>query len=98
MLALSPLAAPVDLNQPGHYVHWGVVQISVANLVVIGIMIVLFVAALLLPVPKPKDQRLPRRPPPATGPVGCAAVPLTASRRTSCFRSDSRSTSSRGST
>jgi hypothetical protein len=41
----------IDLNHPGHYVHWGVVQISVANLVVILVMIVLFVAALLLPFP-----------------------------------------------
>ncbi|MFD5467223.1 hypothetical protein ACFWIQ_31015 [Kitasatospora sp. NPDC127059] len=46
------LAAPVDLNHPGHYVHWGVVQISVANLVVIGVMVVVFLAALLLPFPK----------------------------------------------
>jgi hypothetical protein len=41
----------IDLNHPGHYVHWGVVQISVANLVVILVMIALFVAALLLPFP-----------------------------------------------
>jgi len=51
------IAAPVNLNHPGHYVHWGVIQISVANLVVIGIMVVLFVAALLLPFPKGRDRR-----------------------------------------
>ncbi|MEV6019251.1 MULTISPECIES: hypothetical protein [unclassified Streptomyces] len=45
------LAAPIDLNGTGHYLHWGVVQISVANLVVIALMIVVFVAALLLPFP-----------------------------------------------
>ncbi|MFF4541915.1 hypothetical protein [Streptomyces aureus] len=45
------LAAPSDLNGTGHYLHWGVVQISVANLVVIALMIVVFVAALLLPFP-----------------------------------------------
>lgn len=45
------VAAPVDLNHPGHYVHWGVIQLSVANLVVIGLMLVLFVVALLLPFP-----------------------------------------------
>ncbi|MEU6534371.1 hypothetical protein [Streptomyces sp. NPDC047000] len=45
------LAAPVDLNGPGHYVHWGVIQLSVANLVVIGLMVIVFVAALLLPFP-----------------------------------------------
>ncbi len=43
---------PVNLNHPGHYLHWGVIQISVANLVVIAAMIVVFVAALLLPFPK----------------------------------------------
>jgi hypothetical protein len=46
------LAAPVNLNHTGHYVHWGVVQISVANLVVIVGMVVVFAAALLLPFPK----------------------------------------------
>jgi hypothetical protein len=40
------------LNHTGHYVHWGVVQISVANLVVIVLMVVVFAAALLLPFPK----------------------------------------------
>ena len=44
--------APINLNHTGHYVHWGVVQISVANLVVIGVMIIIFMAALLLPFPK----------------------------------------------
>ncbi|MFE7856788.1 hypothetical protein ACIRP3_21870 [Streptomyces sp. NPDC101209] len=45
------VAAPVDLNGTGHYVHWGVIQLSVANLVVIGVMVVVFVLALLLPFP-----------------------------------------------
>ncbi|MEY9934494.1 hypothetical protein ABH926_009162 [Catenulispora sp. GP43] len=48
----SVVAAPVDLNHTGHYLHWGVIQISVANLTVIGIMILVFVLALLLPFPK----------------------------------------------
>lgn len=49
-------AAAVDLNHNGHYLHWGVIQLSVANLVVIGIMIVIFVAALLLPFPKGRSK------------------------------------------
>jgi hypothetical protein len=49
--------APVDLNHTGHYVHWGVIQISVANLVVIGIMILLFVLALVLPFPRGRGHR-----------------------------------------
>lgn len=55
--AASVLAAPVNLNHPGHYVHWGVIQISVANLVVIAIMVVLFVLAVLLPFPKGRGRR-----------------------------------------
>lgn len=39
------------LNGPGKYVHWGVVQISVANLVVIAVMIAVFLLALFLPFP-----------------------------------------------
>lgn len=44
--------AAVNLNHPGHYLHLGVIQISVANLIVILVMIVLFVLAILLPFPK----------------------------------------------
>jgi hypothetical protein len=39
----------VDLNGPGHYVHWGFIQMSVANVVLIGLMVVTFVAAILIP-------------------------------------------------
>jgi hypothetical protein len=42
----------VNLNGPGRYVHWGFIQISVANLVVIALMLVVFVAAILIPFPK----------------------------------------------
>ena len=57
MHPLSLAAAPVNLNHPGHYVHWGVIQISVANLIVIGLMVAVFAAALLLRFPKPRDRR-----------------------------------------
>ena len=50
------LAAPINLNHPGHYVHWGVIQISVANLVIIGLMVLLFILALFLPFPKDRDR------------------------------------------
>ena len=46
----------VDLNHTGHYLHWGVIQLSVANLVVIGVMVVLFILALLLPFPKGRER------------------------------------------
>jgi hypothetical protein len=51
------LSSPVDLNHPGHYLHWGVVQISVANLVVILLMVTMFVLALVLPFPGSKGDR-----------------------------------------
>ena len=51
------LAAPIDLNGTGHYVHWGVVQVSVANLVVVAVMLVVFVTALLLPFPRGRGRR-----------------------------------------
>jgi hypothetical protein len=43
------LGSLVNLNGSGRYVHWGFIQISVANLVVIGLMVVVFVAAILVP-------------------------------------------------
>lgn len=50
-------AAPVDLNGPGQYLNWGVIQISVANLVVVGIMVLVFVLALVLPFPKGRGRK-----------------------------------------
>ncbi len=41
----------VDLNGPGHYIQWGVLQISWANATVILLMILVFVLALVLPFP-----------------------------------------------
>jgi hypothetical protein len=41
-----------DLGGTGHYLHWGFIQISVANAVVILLMIVVFVLAILLPFPQ----------------------------------------------
>jgi hypothetical protein len=42
----------IDLNQPGSYLHWNVFTISLANLVLIAVMVAIFGAALLLPFPK----------------------------------------------
>ena len=46
------LGAIVNLNHPGRYIHWGFFQMSLANLVVILIMIAVFVLAIVLPFPK----------------------------------------------
>ena len=49
LLMSSVLGALVDLRGTGHYVHWGFIQISVANLIVIALMILVFVGAILVP-------------------------------------------------
>ncbi len=48
------LAAPAifNLDGPAHYVHWHFFQMSVANLVLIGLMIVVFILAIVIPFPK----------------------------------------------
>jgi hypothetical protein len=51
MESASLLAAAVDLNGPGRYVHWNIFTVSVANLVLIAVMVVIFGAALLIPFP-----------------------------------------------
>src|SRR5690242_1008064 len=44
--------AAIDLNQPGSYLNWYFFTISVANLVLIAVMVAIFGAALLLPFPR----------------------------------------------
>ncbi len=51
-LAAGPLA--INLDQPGSYLHWSIFNVSVANLVLIAVMVVIFGGALLLPFPKGK--------------------------------------------
>ena len=43
------LGSMINLNGTGHYIHWGFIQISVANLVLIGLMVLAFIAAILIP-------------------------------------------------
>ena len=44
------------MNGTAHYFHWGFIQISTANLVVILLMIAVFVVALLVPFPGSHDR------------------------------------------
>jgi hypothetical protein len=63
MLTTTDLAGhgslAIDLNQPGSYLNWNIFTISVANLVLIGVMVVIFGAALLLPFPGRHHANLP---------------------------------------
>jgi hypothetical protein len=66
MLTAGPLA--INLNQPGTYLHWSIFNVSVANLVLIGVMVVIFGAALLLPFPQ--GRVYPAAEPPADPATG----------------------------
>jgi hypothetical protein len=43
------VGALINMTGPGHYIHWGFIQISVGNLVVVCLMVVTFLAAILIP-------------------------------------------------
>ena len=43
------LGALVDLSKTGHYLHWGFIQLSVANAIVILTMVVVFALAVVIP-------------------------------------------------
>ena len=44
-------AAVFNLNHPAHTVDWSLIHLSLANVVVIGLMLVVFFLAILLPFP-----------------------------------------------
>jgi hypothetical protein len=54
MAPVAPVffAALFDLSDPANYLHWHFFQMSVANTIVIVLMIVVFIAAVLIPFPK----------------------------------------------
>jgi hypothetical protein len=44
------------MDAPAHYFQWQFIQISVPNLIVIGLMIAVFALALLFPFPGHRDR------------------------------------------
>lgn len=48
---MGVLGAVFDLNHPAHVVHWHFIQLSVSNIVVIGVMLAVFALAIVLPFP-----------------------------------------------
>lgn len=52
---MAAIATPLmaSFGNPGSYLHWGVISISVTNALIVLGMVVLFVLALVLPFPKP---------------------------------------------
>jgi hypothetical protein len=59
-------SAVINLNQPGTYLHWSIFDVSVANLVLIAVMVLIFGLALILPFPQGQTY------PPAAEPPGPA--------------------------
>jgi hypothetical protein len=55
------LAAVFNLNHPAHTVDWNFIHLSVANVVVIGLMLIVFVIAILLPFPGAAAREAARR-------------------------------------
>lgn len=54
------MAAVFNLNHPAHVVSWHFFSMSVANLIVIALMLIVFVLAIALPFPaaaKEDDSR-----------------------------------------
>jgi hypothetical protein len=51
MQTLALASSPINLNTPGHFLSWSIFDISVANLVVVAVMVAIFALALLLPFP-----------------------------------------------
>ena len=66
----DPGSGVINLDQPGTYLHWSVFTVSVANLVLIAVMVVIFGVALVLPFPKartyPPAEELPAGTDPGT--------------------------------
>jgi ABC-type proline/glycine betaine transport system permease subunit len=54
--AMAIIGSLINLDGPGHFVNWGFIQISVANLVVIGLMMLVFVVAIFLPLPSKRSR------------------------------------------
>jgi hypothetical protein len=53
--AIQVFAAVVNLDPPGRYLHWSIFSVSVANLVLVAVMVIIFGLALLLPFPGRHD-------------------------------------------
>jgi len=45
------MAAIFDLNHPAHTIHWHFIDLSLANVIVIIVMLVVFAVAILAPFP-----------------------------------------------
>ncbi len=61
MSVVSVMGAVFNLSHPAHTVDWSFVHLSVANVVVIVLMLIVFVLAILLPFPGAAGRQAARR-------------------------------------
>ena len=54
MYRVRLIATLVNLDHPGKYIHYSILSISLANLLIIAMMILIFGLAIILPFPKSK--------------------------------------------
>ncbi|SHE48807.1 hypothetical protein SAMN02745225_00748 [Ferrithrix thermotolerans DSM 19514] len=50
-LLTTVIGALINLTGPGHYIKWGFIQMSLANLILIILMIVVLFLAIVIPFP-----------------------------------------------
>lgn len=56
-MSTAVTGAIFNLNNPAHVVKWHFIQLSVSNIIVIGLMLIVFVLAILLPFPGAARRR-----------------------------------------
>lgn len=58
---MSVMGAVFNLSHPAHVVHWHFFEMSVANVVVIVLMLIVFALAIVLPFPGAAGRAAARR-------------------------------------
>jgi hypothetical protein len=58
---MGVMGAVFNLNHPARTVDWNFIHLSVSNVVVIGLMLIVFVLAILLPFPGAAGRDAARR-------------------------------------
>ena len=59
--SVTAIGAVFNLNHPAHTVDWSFIHLSVANVIVIGLMLAVFMLAILLPFPGAAGRTAARR-------------------------------------
>lgn len=61
MSSVGVMGAIFNLNHPAHTVDWEFIHLSVANVIVIAVMLIVFVLAVVLPFPGAASRQAARR-------------------------------------